>query len=119
MWTALHGKHYFGASNDLVGCGHMSGLSMRSICPLALMEMLWGERRRREHFRRGLKTDGAPHAQTNDFSRSFTAPEQNSSLIAVIEMGLSNWLVAGVVPGVERQPLKKLEPDEDTLLKLM
>ncbi|MGO9234945.1 MAG: hypothetical protein ACLP4V_13045, partial [Methylocella sp.] len=38
MWTALHGKHYFGASNDLVGCGHMSGLSMRSICPLALME---------------------------------------------------------------------------------
>ena len=26
------------ASNDLVGCGHMSGLSMRSICPLALME---------------------------------------------------------------------------------
>src|SRR5208337_4900944 len=38
MWTALHGKHYFGASNDLVGCGHMSGLSMRSICPLTLME---------------------------------------------------------------------------------
>jgi hypothetical protein len=38
MWTALHGKHYFGASNDLVDCGHMSGLSMRSICPLALME---------------------------------------------------------------------------------
>jgi len=34
----LHGKHYFGASNDLVDCGHMSGLSMRSICPLALME---------------------------------------------------------------------------------
>jgi hypothetical protein len=26
------------ASNDLVGRGHMSGLSMRSICPLALME---------------------------------------------------------------------------------
>jgi hypothetical protein len=26
------------ASNDLVGCGHMSGLSMRSICPLALMK---------------------------------------------------------------------------------
>jgi hypothetical protein len=38
MSTTLHGKHYFGASNDLVGCGHMSGLSMRSICPLALME---------------------------------------------------------------------------------
>ena len=34
-------------------------------------------------------------------------------------MGLSSWLVAGMVPGVERQPLKKLEPDEDQLLKLM
>ena len=34
-------------------------------------------------------------------------------------MGLSSWLVAGMVPGVERQPLKKLEPDEDKLLKLM
>ena len=32
------GKHYFCTLNDLVGCGHMSGLSMRSICPLALME---------------------------------------------------------------------------------
>jgi transposase len=29
-------------------------------------------------------------------------------LIAVIEMSQSSWLVAGIVPGVERQPLKKL-----------
>ena len=34
-------------------------------------------------------------------------------------MSLSSWLVAGIVPGVERQPLKKLEPDENQLLKLM
>jgi len=34
-------------------------------------------------------------------------------------MGQSSWLVSGMVPGVERQPLKKLEPDEDQLLKLM
>ena len=32
------GKHFFDGSNDLVGCGHMSGLLMRSICPLALMK---------------------------------------------------------------------------------
>jgi len=38
MWTALHGSTILALSNDLVGCGHMSGLSMRSICPLALME---------------------------------------------------------------------------------
>ena len=40
-------------------------------------------------------------------------------LIAVIEMSLSSWLVAGIVPGVERQPLKKLAADEIALLKLL
>jgi transposase len=37
----------------------------------------------------------------------------------VIEMSQSNWLVAGIVPGVERQPLKKIAIDEHTLLKLL
>ena len=40
-------------------------------------------------------------------------------MIAVIEMSLAKWLVAGIVPGVERQPLKKLEVDESALLKLL
>jgi hypothetical protein len=44
----------------------------------------------------------------NDLSRSLTVLKQDSTLIAVIEMSLSSWLVAGIVPGVERQPLKKL-----------
>ena len=57
--------------------------------------------------------------QSNDLSRSFTALNQDNTLIVVIEMGQSSWLVAGMVPGVERQPLKKLEPDENQLLKLM
>ncbi len=57
--------------------------------------------------------------QSNDLSRSFTALNQDNTLIVVIEMGQSSWLVSGMVPGVERQPLKKLEPDEDQLLKLM
>jgi transposase len=34
-------------------------------------------------------------------------------------MGKESWLVAGIIPGVERQPLKKLEPDGDGLLKLL
>src|SRR3974390_1890317 len=34
-------------------------------------------------------------------------------------MGQSSWLVAGIVPGVERQPLKKLAVDESALLKLL
>ena len=48
----------------------------------------------------------------NDLSRSLTALEPDSTLIAVIEMSQSSWLVAGIVPGIERQPLKKLAADE-------
>ena len=55
----------------------------------------------------------------NDLSRSLTALEPNGTLIAVIEMSLSSWLVAGIGPGVERQPLKKLAVDESALLKLL
>jgi len=55
----------------------------------------------------------------NDLSRSLTALEPEGTLIAVIEMSLSSWLVAGIVPGVERQPLKKLAVDESALLKLL
>jgi transposase len=57
--------------------------------------------------------------QSNDLSRSFTALNQHSTLVVVIEMSQSSWLVAGIIPGVERQPLKKLEPDESQLLKLL
>src|SRR6202049_2659349 len=55
----------------------------------------------------------------NDLSRSLTAFEPNHTLVAVIEMSQKSWLVAGVVPGVERQPLKKLAVDENALLKLL
>jgi transposase len=57
--------------------------------------------------------------QRNDLSRSDTPLEQQSTLIAVVEMSQSSWLVAGIVPGVERYPLKKLAPDEDALLRLL
>jgi transposase len=55
----------------------------------------------------------------NDLSRSLTVLIGDSTLIAVIEMSQSSWLVAGVVPGVQRQPLKKLAADESALLKLL
>jgi transposase len=54
-----------------------------------------------------------------DASRSLTALEQDSTIIAVVEMSQAKWLVAAVVPGVERQPLKKLDADEKALLKLL
>ena len=55
----------------------------------------------------------------NDLSRSFTAFEQDSTLIAVIEMSLTSWLIAGILPGIERRPLKKLDVDEEGLLQLL
>ena len=54
-----------------------------------------------------------------DASRSLTALEQDSTIIAVIEMSQTKWLVAALVPGVERQPLKKFDANEETLLKLL
>ena len=35
----------------------------------------------------------------NALSRSLTPLEPDGTLIAVIEMSLSSWLVAGIVPG--------------------
>ena len=57
--------------------------------------------------------------QPNDLSRSLTALDQDSTLIAAIEISQSTWLVAGLVPGINRQPLKKLATDETALLQLL
>jgi transposase len=57
--------------------------------------------------------------QSNDLSRSLVALDQDSTLIAVVELSQSSWLVAGLVPGLTRQPLKKLAPDEAGLLQLL
>jgi len=54
-----------------------------------------------------------------DASRSLTALEQDSTIIAVIEMSQSKWLVAALVPGVARHPLKKLDAQEEGLLNLL
>jgi len=55
----------------------------------------------------------------SNLSQSHIVLKQDSTLIAVIEMSQSSWLVAGIVPGVERQRLKKLLVDENALLKLL
>ena len=57
--------------------------------------------------------------QVNDLSRSLIAFEQNSTMVVVLEMSQSSWLAAGVVPGIERRPLKKLDPDPTALLRLV
>ena len=58
-------------------------------------------------------------SQPFDASRSLTILEQDSTIVAVIEMSQAKWLVAAVVPGIERQPLKRLDADEAALLKLL
>ena len=57
--------------------------------------------------------------QVDDLSRSVDAFDQNTSLTVVVEMSEASWLVTAMVPGVDRQPLKKLEPDPDALLRLV
>jgi len=57
--------------------------------------------------------------QANDLSRCLLTLEQDSTLIAVVELSQASWLVAGIVPAVERQPLKKIEADEEALLRLL
>src|SRR5262245_62831532 len=55
----------------------------------------------------------------NDLSRSLTPFDPNQTLTAVVELSKKTWLVAGIIPGVERQPLKKLAADANELLKLL
>jgi transposase len=57
--------------------------------------------------------------QPNDLSRSLVPFEQASTIVAVIEMSQSSWLVAAIVPGLDRHPLKKIEPDQEALLRLL
>ena len=42
---------------------------------------------------------------------------QDNTLIAVIELSSKTWLVSGLVPGVVREPLKKLDPSPELLLR--
>jgi transposase len=55
----------------------------------------------------------------NDLSRCLAPLDSDRTLIAVVELSLSSWLVAGVVPGVERQPLKRLKPEPGALVELL
>jgi len=82
-------------------------------------EMLWGGGEEIAHIVADVTRWRPPNAKANDLNQSRIVLKQDSTLIAVIEMSLSSWLVAGIVPGVERQPLKKLAVDESALVKLL
>src|ERR1700692_3166151 len=54
-----------------------------------------------------------------DLSKSLAVLDPDSTLIVVIEMSQSSWLVAARAPGLARDPLKKLAPDPEQLFKLI
>ena len=57
--------------------------------------------------------------QRNDLSRSLVAFDQDSTLVAVVGLSCKNWLVARLVPGIARHPLKKRDADPEALLALL
>ena len=54
-----------------------------------------------------------PH---DDSKAYLTAFVQDSTLTLLIEMSLRSWLVVGMVPGVHREPRKKIAPNPEVLL---
>src|SRR6266446_942451 len=86
-----------------------------------------GRAARKWHLRRCIKSMECPDAPAERprpapgqaLSRSLVALDQNSTIIAVVEMSQSSWLVGGVLPGIERQPCKKLEPSPERLLAVL
>jgi transposase len=55
----------------------------------------------------------------DDLSRSLVAFDQDSTLVAAIELSSSSWLVGGLVPGLAREPMKRLAPDAAGVLRLL
>jgi transposase len=55
----------------------------------------------------------------DDLSRSLLPFDQESTVVAVIELSSVSWLIAGTLPGITRRPLKKLGPDPEALANLL
>ena len=56
-------------------------------------------------------------AKPYDLSKPLVALDHDSTLVCVIEMSGSSWLVAATVPGVDRRPLQKLPVNPTRLLE--
>src|ERR1700686_607220 len=76
--------------------------------------MLWGKRRDSCKIVASINLQLTELLMQKPHDNSKASPAafvQDNTLIAVIELSLSNWLVAGLIPGVSREPLKKLRPE--------
>jgi transposase len=79
----------------------------------------WNEPRPTVRSVRSAKKRSTRLQQLNDMSRSLAALDQDSTVACVIEMGRASWLAAAVVPGVARHRLKKIDPDQEQLWKVL
>jgi transposase len=52
----------------------------------------------------------------SDLNQSYAAFDQASTIVCVIELSSKSWLLAGTVPGVKRQPKKKLSANGHDLV---
>jgi transposase len=52
----------------------------------------------------------------SDLNQSYAAFDQASTIVSVVELSSKSWLAAGTVPGVKRQPRKKLSATPHELL---
>ena len=113
-----------GAASVLEGGGGARACWERGVSKSVVLltgdrETLWGGRRGNGNFV-AASNDGVPRCPSRTtWSRSLVALDQNSTIIAVIEMSQSSWLVAGMLPGIERQQRKKLEPNPERLLAVL
>ena len=64
-------------------------------------------------------TNGVRDATAERLEQILVSLDQDSTLVAVIEMGQASWLVAGIVPGINRHPLKKIAPDPEELQQVL
>jgi len=58
-----------------------------------------------------------PLPKPDDSSKSRIAPKPESTLVCVLEMSRTSWLMAAAVPGLDRRPLRKLSVNPARPLK--
>src|SRR6185503_5199878 len=56
-------------------------------------------------------------SKPDDLSKPLVALDHDSTLVCVIEMSGTSWLVAATVPGVDRRPLQRLPVNPERLLE--
>ena len=71
------------------------------------------------HHRRSISRWRLPRGPSNDLSRTGLRLTRSRAVGRRVEMSQTAGLLQRTVPGIERQPMKKLKPDATAVLKLL